>query len=372
MENFKQARIFDAGGDLDNRWFVFYYFRDPDTSKFRRFREWIPQTIRSASGRRDHAHGIIKRINTKLKTGFNPFSYKDKKATNILAAMNYVLEQKKRSCRPRTYHTYNYLVNLFFEFLARNNYSGMPVEDFNSGHAQEFINFVRKKRKIANRTHNYMVMHMKTFFNLLISQEWIMVNPFHKITRLATEEPEIVSFTKAELKVLQEHLPGDNRDLYFIACMIFYCFLRPAEIMRLRISHIDVAGMRIIVPGSVSKNKKHETILIPKPFQEIVKKFDLNWPGDYYIFTRGLKRGQKPAAPTRIAGYWREWANDHGIEKNIYSLKHTGVGMAIEAGINVRDLQLQLRHSSLEMTQVYLDKFKRRSSDKLINDFPSL
>ena len=46
--------------------------------------------------------------------------------------------------------------------------------------------------------------------------------------------------------------------------------------------------------------------------------------------------------------------------------------MAIENGINLRDLQLQLRHSSLEMTQVYLDKFKRQPSEKLANNFPDL
>ena len=46
--------------------------------------------------------------------------------------------------------------------------------------------------------------------------------------------------------------------------------------------------------------------------------------------------------------------------------------MAIENGINIRDLQLQLRHSNLEMTQIYLDKFNRRPSEKLANDFPDL
>jgi len=32
--------------------------------------------------------------------------------------------------------------------------------------------------------------------------------------------------------------------------------------------------------------------------------------------------------------------------------------MAVEAGMNIRDIQLQNGHSSLEMTQKYLDRFR--------------
>ncbi|MCX6266194.1 MAG: site-specific integrase [Bacteroidetes bacterium] len=160
--------------------------------------------------------------------------------------------------------------------------------------------------------------------------------------------------------------------MYVCACLIFYCFLRPQEIMRLKVEHFQLNSRLIVIPGTVSKNKKHEVVQIPNALVPVLKKLDLNYPGDYFVFTRHLVRGTKEAAPTRMAGYWRKFANEFGIKKNIYSLKHTGAGMAIENGINLRDLQLQLRHWSLEMTQVYLDKFKRRPSEKLANDFPDL
>jgi len=54
----------------------------------------------------------------------------------------------------------------------------------------------------------------------------------------------------------------------------------------------------------------------------------------------------------------------------LYDLKHTGGGMAVEAGINVRDIQLQMRHSSLSITEQYLKKFANTASDKLIENFP--
>lgn len=103
----------------------------------------------------------------------------------------------------------------------------------------------------------------------------------------------------------------------------------------------------------------------------VIKK--LHWEQhnvNYFAFTRNLRPGIKEAAPTRISEYWRAWANKHNITKCIYQLKHTGAGMALQSGIDVRDLQLQLRHHSLEMTQVYLEKFNKRPSENLRKNFP--
>ena len=207
---------------------------------------------------------------------------------------------------------------------------------------------------------------------MLVKREWIMTNPFDKIERLQVEEPEIVSFSIDDLANMQRNLPGYDYDLYVCACLIFYCFLRPQEIMRLKVRNFQLNSRSIIISGTISKNKKHEVVQIPNALMPVLKKLDLNYPGDYFVFTRHLKRSEKEAAPTRMAGYWRKFADEFGIKKNIYSLKHTGAGMAIENGINLRDLQLQLRHASLEMTQVYLDKFKRQPSEKLANNFPDL
>ncbi|TSA29332.1 MAG: site-specific integrase [Bacteroidetes bacterium] len=372
MEKYKTAKLFDANGDIDQRWFVFYYFRNPDTGKFERFREWIPLSIKSRSGRRDKAHQLISRINMKLRQGFNPYAHKEKRFTNIIDAMNFVLEVKRSFCRDRTYHTYKYLVKYFIEWLKTNQMSSYTIEDFSYYHAQDFLDNAKRDKGITNRTYNYMAMHMKTFFNLLVKREWILANPFQRIEKLPEEEAEIAAFSKEELSIMQKFLPEYDYNLYVVACLIFYCFLRPQEIMRLRVSHIHLSAGTIILPGHVSKNKKQDVVQIPNGFKKVLARFDMNYPPDYLLFTRKLQRGTKPAAPTRIAEYWRAFANTYGIPKKIYSLKHTGVGMAVDSGINLRDLQLQLRHSSLDMTQRYLDRFRRRPSDKLINGFPEL
>ena len=373
MEDFKPAKLFDADGDLSQRWFVFYYFRNPESGKYERFREMIPTSLKTRSDRYAKGKDLKEAMNKRLLEGFNPFVGMDPSKTNILDAIIY-LDEIKSSLRKRTRDTYSCLLRRFKEFLVdkKVGLSSLTVDEFNYIHAQKFMDYYKKEHKVTNRTYNYAVIHMRTFFNLLIEREWLQVNPFKKVKTLPVEETEIVAFTDDELKILRENLPGYNYDLYIVAGLIYYCFLRPAEIMRLQVYHFHVDEGYISVPANVSKNKKQNTIDIPDNFIEELKQLDLNHPPTVYVFARHLKRGEKEAAPTRIAGYWREFANEFGIAKNIYSLKHTGNGRASEMGISARDLQLHNRHSNLDMTQRYLDRFSKKVSTKVVKNFPKM
>ena len=372
MENFKTAKLCDAGGDLSKRWYVYYSFRSPETGKYRLIQKWIPKKIMTSSGRRDKAHAMIKSINQKLRQGFNPFAHLEKKYTGISIAMDYVLSIKASSCRKRTHHTYSSMVKIFKDWLKIKNIENRSVDDFNYYHAQEFMDYTKARLKNGNRTHNNRVTAMRTIFKMLVKREWILTNPFERIEMMPEEQPEIIAFSIDELMIMQKHLPSWNYDLYVCACLIFYCFIRPQEMVRLKVSNIQLANRAIVIPGRASKNKKQEVVHIPDALMPVLLKLNLNFPGEYFIFTKNQKRGPIEYAPTRIAEAWRKFANHYGIDKKIYSLKHTGVGLAIENGINIRDLQLQLRHSNLEMTQIYLDKFNNKPSGKLSTNFPDL
>jgi integrase/recombinase XerD len=373
MENFRPALIYDHDGNLSDRWYVFYFFKDPDTGSYIRFKDYISSKFKTKTERYLRGKEMVDQINKRLREGFNPFASSDPKNTNILEAIKYI-KDSQISLRKRTRHTYDCLLRRFEEFLTdgRFGFHRLTIEEFNYVHAQKFLDWYRKKHKVENRTYNYAIMHMKGFFNLLIEREWIMVNPFKKVKPLPVEDTEIIAFTEADLKILREELPEYNYDLFIVAGLIYYCFLRPAEIMRLQVYHFHINEGFISVPGNVSKNKRQSIIDIPDNFMDDLKKLDLNYDGDNYVFARHLQRGIKEAAPTRIAGYWREFADKFGIKKNIYALKHTGNGRASEMGMTTRDLQLHNRHSDLGMTQRYLDRFSRKPTTQFVKTFPKL
>lgn len=372
MDRYKKAKIYDAGGDPEKRWFVFYYFLDPETGKYRRFKIYVPDGILTAGGKRDKAHEIRKRIDGKLLHGFNPFALREKKYASITEALTFALSLKKDRTRKRTFYTYRYTVNSLIRFLKVRKLDQMPVDSFTGLTANEFTDWSKSVLKLKNATVNYRTMHLKTMFRLLIKRQWILYNPFDAVEKLPVEQPGIACFTNSELITMEKFLPVWNYDLYAVACLVFYCFIRPQEIVRLRIEHFNLKARAIYLPGDVSKNRKTEMVAIPDPLVPVLAKLDLDYPPDTYVFSRELRRGDREIAPTRIAGMWREFADRYNISKTIYVLKHTGVGMAIEAGINARDLQLQIRHASLEETQRYADRFKRHPSTQLTSNFPSL
>lgn len=371
-EKFKKPRLYDADGDLTQRWYVFYSYLNPETNKYQRFLHAISSRIQTSSGRREKAYLIMQELNAKLNEGWSPFSLIEKRFVGLLTALNFVQELKESSVRQRTSSTYKHHIATFRKWLVMKELDKRSVEDFTYHHAQEFMDWTKIKLKHSNRTYNNRITAMVTLFNVLLDREFIRVNPFKKIARLPKTESKIVSFTPYELQVMVKHLPSYNYDLYVCACLIFYCFIRPQELARLKVENIDLRKNIIILPGEVSKNKKTEIVTIPVPLRKILLKFNLNFPGNYFVFGRYQRRSPKYTAPTRIAEAWKEFCNKVGLEKNIYSLKHTGVGMALEQNINARDLQLQIRHWSLDQTQEYLEKFNIEPSENLSRNFPDI
>lgn len=60
-------------------------------------------------------------------------------------------------------------------------------------------------------------------------------------------------------------------------------------------------------------------------------------------------------ARSRVSDLYKKIVKEkYKINKDMYALKHTGAKAFIIGGGNVRELQMQMRHSTLEQTEVYI------------------
>lgn len=372
MENYKKAKLNDAGGDINKQWYVYYSYRHPETNQYCRFKQLISFKLRTKTARHARASEIIKQINDKLLSGFNPFIHDFRKTFTLRDALIYFLDVKTNILRSRSVATYRNNSTTFLAFLEHKKLDTIPITNFTHAQAIHFLDWTSSERKTANRTINNYRVFLITFFNFLIEREIIEKNPFNKIKKIPEEEAEIIAFTQEELDIVRNNLPRDNYRLYLCTQLIFYCFIRPAELMRLRYKDIDLKNKQIYIHAKINKNKKEQSVQIPNQLYPLLVNLLSTYRNhDHLLFTRHLQPGTKQAAPTRMAEYWRQWANRYNIKKNIYHFKHTGAGLAIDAGINPRDLQLHLRHSDLRQTQIYLDKFRKHPSTQLRNQFPN-
>ena len=79
MKNYKNLLAFDANGDITKRWYVSYYYLNPRTSKYERFRDYgTLNQIHVVKDRRISLYALLQAKTILLEKGFSPFDEYDK------------------------------------------------------------------------------------------------------------------------------------------------------------------------------------------------------------------------------------------------------------------------------------------------------
>ena len=78
MENYKNLQAHDAKGDLTKTWYISYYFLNPKTGEFQRFREsGDVNRIKNAKQRKEALHNYRLAKQILLENGWSPFDSVD-------------------------------------------------------------------------------------------------------------------------------------------------------------------------------------------------------------------------------------------------------------------------------------------------------
>ncbi|MGE4567891.1 MAG: tyrosine-type recombinase/integrase [Bacteroidales bacterium] len=374
MEKFKRAKLNDRGNDLEKQWYVEYMYQHPEKMVMVPFRKYISLKLKTATARRMKADQLIKELNEWLMMGGNPFAAESLGKTRATAAIERILALKKASNRRRTYLTYKDAAGKFEKFLTLRRISSLAVEDISSMIAQQFSDYLIEDLSLAHRTHNNMVNALKAMWTMMNKRFNLHINPWQAVDQLEEEEPSLVMFSPEEMELIKTNLREEDFTVWLCAGLVFYCALRPAEIIRLKVYNIQLDEGAIYLDGRITKNKKSRWVSIPSPeliedFRSLhLERLDPEW----YVFSTGLVPGDWENYPTRIADRWREWAKRHNIKKGIYDLKHNAAGKASDAGIPLRELQLHFRHHSLEQTEQYIKRFRREVGPGFNEKYPRM
>jgi integrase len=70
--------------------------------------------------------------------------------------------------------------------------------------------------------------------------------------------------SEADIRRLHDFLEQKNKH-YLLACyLIYYCFIRPKELSKIKLENLSVAKQTIYIPDENSKNRKDGTVTLPK------------------------------------------------------------------------------------------------------------
>jgi site-specific recombinase XerD len=223
---------------------------------------------------------------------------------------------------------------------------GKPPDRLGAEHIRQYQLFLVKEKKVSRPTFIQMVCALRFFYchtlNRKISMERI---PFPRRER---KLPLILS--REEVKALLE-APGKLRNRTVLATL-YGCGLRVAEVTQLKVSDIDSA--RNVLQVRHGKGRKDRQTLLPAKLLELLRCYWRNQRPTDWLFPSA--DATRPISAKAVFLACRKAAQKAGISKPIHphSLRHAFATHLLEAGVNLRTIQILLGHANLETTARYL------------------
>lgn len=336
------------------KWYVYYKVYDPKKDCMKTQRDYAGLNIKGQTDkeRKSVADSRIIALTTFLKNVGSPLENRKEPNKTIAEIMEDFIKLKEKSLRKKSLTHYTQGKRVFTEY----GYTYLKPENFTPLLAQGFSDWLLTKKNYAGKSHNNHISYVSSMFNMMVDREMIDKNPFKKVKFQPVDVGRNMAFSDKQRKEIRDYLERNNHPLFMLVQFIYYCFIRPNELMQIQVKHIDFDTNSINIPSHISKNRKQASVEMPKAFAQLVRNRYKNIDPEWYVAGKGLIPNHTPVHRNRITAAHKKVLEDLNIsdQHTLYSHKHTGAVQAIKAGVNPYDLMRQLRHSSLEQTMIYL------------------
>lgn len=364
--------------DLNKQWYVYYSFFSVDLYIMKRFKVYgsINQ-YQTVNEREKECERIVLEYTHKLKNGYNPFidlsQRLDKDSIN--QKIKQILDARLHRLRLKSRQSYTSKIDIFCKWLEITKLQYIKPSQFTAKQAESFLIWLRIERNLNNTTVNHYHTTLKSFFQDICSETQYLSNVWDKVDKYPETRLGKLPFKESQKARLKDWMQANDMEMWLFIQFMYYTFIRPGELRLLKISAIDVDDSKILVDATISKNKKSEYVSIPKPLLKAILERELHLKNQqYYVFGYGGTVNSVPYSKDVFNRRHKKITRAMGMSDRytLYSWKHTGVCDAVKAGVNIKQLQLQLRHADLETTDVYLKSLGISDFSDIQDKFPTL
>ncbi len=236
-----------------------------------------------------------------------------------------------------------------------------------------FDDYLFVECKYAAKTVNGHIAYMKSLFQILVEREIIVNNPFRNSKKHKEGAScKNLAFSEKQVVAIKKIVEDKDPQLWLFIQFIYYWFLRPNEVRQMKSSYFNLDRKTIYIPRAVSKNGMERYVTIPDGFCKILEGSDIIDPEREFLFPSKMKPIQC-VSKNAMGGRFRKLVKELKLssEYTLYSWKHSGVVSAYNAGVDIKTIQNQCRHQSLEQTDIYLKSLGLGVS-QAINKIPEL
>ena len=261
------------------------------------------------------------------------------------------LEWSKSQHRPKTRELHGTNCDTLFRFFR-----GCWLDEITTGMVEEF-KLARSKEERRNAkdgsivspvTVNRALTTLKLLFHHAEKCGYAVSNPTKGVAYLSEGSGRIrvVSFEEELL-----YLAKASQPLKDIAQIILDTGLRPAEVFRIRLEHLDFAAMTIFNPFGKTPAARRKVTMTAEVHAILKVRAKLAKGAFVFPSRRGT---DKPIGSVRKAH--DKAVEDAGIGEHfrLYDLRHTFATRAVAGGVDLPTLSAMLGHISIQMTMRYV------------------
>lgn len=325
---------------------------------------------------REKAMQLMQALTEKLLGGWNPWIESSTSAEYALfddVCMKYeewlAKMVKENGYRMETVASYMSYMKILKDWIADKNV--YYIYQLDRRIVSKFLDYVFVERNNTLQTRNNYLAWLKTFSTWLLQRMYVPKNPtdgFQSVMRYSHHKNRDI-ISEDDLVRLREYLEAKNPHYLLATYILYYTFLRPHEMSRIKIEDIKVKKQLIYVHGENAKNHSDAVVTLPKKILQLMidlRIFDA--AGSDYLFSRDFKPGREYRSEKCFRDYWQRVLRKElklPERYKFYSLKDTGITNMLRGHVDTVTVRDQARHSSIDITNIYVPHDIKRANAAL-------
>jgi integrase/recombinase XerD len=268
--------------------------------------------------------------------------------------LHYLIIEKGLS--KNTIEAYRHGLNRFFGHLRKKG-----IQEIGSVGKFDIRAFLLtlKKKGLSTKTLARDLSAIRTFFQFLIQEEILEVNPVEEIEspKMAKTLPEILTLREVEQLLEQPDLrtPLGIRDRAMLEAL-YATGMRVSELIQLPLNQVNLESGYVIIYGKGSKERivplgseamKWVNLYLQTARERLAKRKE-----SHFLFINRSGRGM---SRQRFWKNLKAYGQRAGLRKRItpHLLRHSFASHLLEGGADLRSVQMMLGHVDISTTQIY-------------------
>jgi integrase/recombinase XerD len=227
-------------------------------------------------------------------------------------------------------------------------------DKINEEELRQYFLYLKNVRKVSSSTFRIALCGIKFFYEHTLEKEW------HTLELVRPDKQEKLPVVLS-LQEVEQILKYVNKSQYRVCLTIIYvCGLRLLEGVRLQVKNID--GERKMIHINAGKGGKDRYVPLPSSFLVMLRQYWRTHRNPEWLFPRihggwqGPLNAREPMDESSVQRAFRRALIESGVQKpaTVHTLRHSYATHLLEAGTDLRTIQLYLGHASITTTSRYL------------------